>query len=44
MVGGAVFIQRPELVAAVGADATAPDARRGALHAERFINSLGSKR
>jgi methanogenic corrinoid protein MtbC1 len=44
MVGGAAFIQRPELVVAVGADATAPDARLGALHAERLINSLGSPR
>ena len=44
MVGGAAFIQHPELVAAVGADATAPDARHGALHAERVINSLGSSR
>jgi methanogenic corrinoid protein MtbC1 len=44
MVGGAAFIQRPELVAAVGADATAPDARQGALEAERLVNSLGSSR
>jgi methanogenic corrinoid protein MtbC1 len=44
MVGGAVFIQHPELVAAVGADATAPDARGGALRAERIINSLGGSR
>lgn len=41
LVGGALFIQRPELVAVVGADATAPDARLGALQAERVINKLG---
>jgi methanogenic corrinoid protein MtbC1 len=44
MVGGALFIQHPELVAVVGADATAPDARQAALQAERLINNLGSPR
>jgi len=41
MVGGSLFIQHPELVALVGADATAPDARQGAIQAERFISNLG---
>jgi methanogenic corrinoid protein MtbC1 len=41
MVGGSLFIRRPELVAKVGADATAPDARQGAIQAERFIKNLG---
>jgi methanogenic corrinoid protein MtbC1 len=41
LVGGALFIRRPELVAIVGADATAPDARLGAIQAERLINTLG---
>jgi methanogenic corrinoid protein MtbC1 len=41
MVGGAAFAQRPELVDLVGADATAPDARQGAIQAESFINNLG---
>jgi methanogenic corrinoid protein MtbC1 len=40
MVGGSLFIQRPELVAMVGADATAPDARQGAIQAERLVNNL----
>jgi methanogenic corrinoid protein MtbC1 len=41
MVGGALFIERPELVTIVGADSTAPDARLGAIQAERLINNLG---
>jgi methanogenic corrinoid protein MtbC1 len=41
MVGGALFLQRPELVAQVGADSTAADARQGALQAGLLINSLG---
>ena len=41
MVGGALFIERPELVTMVGADSTAPDARLGAIQAERLINNLG---
>ncbi len=44
LVGGAAFIRHPELVDAVGADATAPDAGQGALYAERCINKLGSSR
>jgi methanogenic corrinoid protein MtbC1 len=44
MVGGALFIKRPELVGVVGADATAPDARQGVLEAERLINRVGSSR
>jgi methanogenic corrinoid protein MtbC1 len=44
MVGGALFIERPELVALVGADSTAADAQQGAIQAERLINNLGSGR
>jgi MerR family transcriptional regulator, light-induced transcriptional regulator len=44
LVGGSVFTRHPELVDAVGADATAPDAGQGALYAERCINKLGSSR
>jgi methanogenic corrinoid protein MtbC1 len=42
MVGGALFLRRPELVAAVGADSTAADARQGALQAGLLINTLGA--
>ena len=41
MVGGGLFIRRPELVALVGADGTAPDAQQGAIRAQSLINSLG---
>ena len=40
MVGGPLFVRRPELVATVGADATAPDARQGAVQAELLVASL----
>jgi methanogenic corrinoid protein MtbC1 len=41
MVGGALFLQNPELVARVGADSTASDARVGAIQAERLVNNIG---
>jgi methanogenic corrinoid protein MtbC1 len=41
MVGGALFNQRPELVAQVGADSTATDAKQGALQAGMLVNSIG---
>jgi len=37
MVGGPIFIRRPELVALVGADATAVDAREALLRAESMF-------
>ena len=37
MVGGPVFHERPELVAAVGADATASDGRQAVLQAHRLL-------
>ncbi len=40
MVGGPLFVRRPELVATVGADATAPDARQGAARAELLVANL----
>ena len=38
MVGGPVFHERPELVAAVGADATASDGREAVLQAHRLLD------
>ncbi len=40
MVGGPVFIEHPEYVAIVGADATAADARLAALQAENLLALL----
>jgi methanogenic corrinoid protein MtbC1 len=37
MVGGPAFVEHPELVALVGADATATDARQAALQAEALL-------
>jgi methanogenic corrinoid protein MtbC1 len=37
MVGGPVFLERPELAALVGADASAADARQAALQAESLL-------
>ena len=39
MVGGPLFIMRPELVGVVGADATAPDAAEALAMAQRFAVS-----
>jgi MerR family transcriptional regulator, light-induced transcriptional regulator len=40
MVGGPIFVQYPELVALVGADATAADGRQAALQAENLLALL----
>lgn len=42
MVGGPVFLAHPELVALVGADATATDGRHAALQAEGLLTLLAS--
>lgn len=41
LVGGPLFIERPELVALVGADATAADGRQATLQAETMLALLG---
>jgi methanogenic corrinoid protein MtbC1 len=43
MVGGRPFNERPELAAAVGADATATDGRQAALQAETLLALLASR-
>ena len=43
MVGGPVFLERPELVAMIGADATATDGRQAVLQAHRLLD-LASRR
>lgn len=40
LVGGPLFVERPELVALVGADATAADGRQAALQAENLLTLL----
>lgn len=42
MVGGRVFNERPELVARVGADISAPDARSASVHARQLSTRRGS--
>jgi methanogenic corrinoid protein MtbC1 len=42
MVGGPLFVKQPELVALVGADATAVDGRQAAMHAQNLIDLLPS--
>ena len=44
MVGGPLFVEHPDLVAFVGADATAVDARRAALQAESIVSLLARPR
>lgn len=44
MVGGPVFVEHPELVAFVGADATAVDARQAAEQAESIVSLLARPR
>jgi methanogenic corrinoid protein MtbC1 len=44
MVGGPAFVEHPELVALVGADATAADARQAALQAESLVSLLARPR
>lgn len=43
LVGGRVFLERPELVGLVGADATAADARHAALQAETLRRLMASR-
>lgn len=43
MVGGRLFVDRPELVAVVGADAMATDARSAVLEAEGAVRQLASR-
>jgi hypothetical protein len=40
LVGGPIFIAHPELVALVGADATAVDGRQAAIQAETMLSLL----
>jgi methanogenic corrinoid protein MtbC1 len=40
MVGGPVFVAKPELARRVGADATAADARGAVTQAERLLDLL----
>ncbi len=42
MVGGNAFVERPELVALVGADATAVDGRQATLQAEGLLSLLAT--
>ena len=41
LVGGPMFIERPDLVGLVGADATAADGRQATLQAETMLALLG---
>jgi methanogenic corrinoid protein MtbC1 len=43
MVGGRLFVERPELVAKVGADTMAADARQAVLGAEGAVRRLASR-
>ena len=43
MVGGSVFVEHPELVPQVGADATALDGRQAALQADHLLASLPTR-
>lgn len=43
MVGGPIFLARPELVAVVGADGTAADAREAVRHAELVVGEKGQR-
>ncbi|WP_084174846.1 cobalamin B12-binding domain-containing protein [Afifella pfennigii] len=43
MVGGQLFFDRPELVALVGADVAASDARQAVLHAERMLGAVSMR-
>jgi len=44
MVGGRVFVERPEMAALVGADASAVDARQAALQAQSLLFLLAMRR
>ena len=43
MVGGPMILARPELVALVGADATAVDARQACVQAEHLLELLARR-
>lgn len=43
MVGGRIFNERPELVAQVGADATAPDGRQAVVQAQSLLDLLARR-
>jgi methanogenic corrinoid protein MtbC1 len=43
MVGGPVFLAHPELVAMVGADATAADGRQAVQQAQRLLMLIPSR-
>jgi methanogenic corrinoid protein MtbC1 len=43
MVGGPLFLEHPELVAGVGADATASDAQHAVLQAQGLLTKLGER-
>jgi methylmalonyl-CoA mutase cobalamin-binding subunit len=43
MVGGPMFIEHPELVALVGADATAIDGRQAVLQAQNLLDLLANR-
>jgi len=44
MVGGRIFMENPALVASVGADATAADARQAVCRAQALLDLAGSRR
>jgi len=43
MVGGQLFLEQPELIALVGADVSATDARQAVLHAERMLGAVSMR-
>jgi methanogenic corrinoid protein MtbC1 len=43
MVGGRLFLERPELVAKVGADAMATDARQAVMVADGVVRQLARR-
>jgi len=43
MVGGRIFVEHPELVALVGADATASDARQAVVQAQILLRLVGGR-
>jgi len=43
MVGGRLFLERPELVARIGADAMAADAKEAVLKAEVAVRQLAHR-
>ena len=43
MVGGRIFVEHPELVALIGADATAADARQAVVQAQMLLRLVGGR-